>query len=404
MFALLGAPGCSPRPSPSRYRDVSVVDFPPTRACPLLPPISGFIERDDATLLTGSLMPYRATGTNLYYLQQLLTYAQQDHNPKLVDAVGEVLDDLVCLSLPIARIWGFNDSADRSAIRSGPNDYRESGLRGLDQAIWEAKRRGIRLIIPLVNNWADYGGLPAYAAWASHLDGSPRWHDDFFWDPRIRQWWKDYAFMLANRVNTFTGIAYKDEPTILAWEIGNELRCASCQGTSRLTDTVRELAHFLRQVMPRHLLADGGEGFDDQPGLYLGLSNPYPVRGDEGSSYSALAAIDDLDLLSYHIYPKSYGLESPRDTQIWIGRHQSIATVYGKVAYLGECGFDAADAERARSYDSWLGHVFEGSGGIVGLMWQLVPGARATNDQFSVNARQDRATAWILSRWGASLR
>jgi mannan endo-1,4-beta-mannosidase len=350
-------------------------------------------------------MPYRATGANLDYLQQVLTYAQQDHDPKLADAVGEVLDDLVCLSLPIARIWGFNDSSDRAAIRSAPGDYREAGLRGLDQAIWEAKRRGIRLIIPLVNNWADYGGLPAYAAWASHLDGSPRWHDDFFWDPRLRQWWKDYAFLLANRINTFTGIAYRDEPTIVAWEIGNELRCASCQGTTRVADTVRELAHFLRQVMPRHLLADGGEGFDDQPGLYPGLSNSYPVRGDEGSSYSALAALEDLDLLSYHHYPTSYGLGSPRDTEIWIQRHQSIATVYGKVAYLGECGSVAtADAERARSYDAWLGHVFTGSGGTVGLMWQLIPDARVANDQFSVHARQDRATAWILSRWGASLR
>ena len=159
-----------------------------------------------------------------------------------------MLDDLVCLSLPVARIWGFNDSKDTSSIRRSPEEgFREAGLRGLDQAVWEAKRRGIRLIIPLVNNWGEYGGLPAYAAWASKRRSAARYaHDDFFTNAQMKQWWKDYAFMLANRVNTFTGVAYQDEPAILAWEIGNELRCSSCARHHSLPDTVAELATFLQ--------------------------------------------------------------------------------------------------------------------------------------------------------------
>ncbi len=378
--------------------------FESASGCPPLPPISGFVGRGDATLISEVFFPFRATGTNLYYLQQVLTYAQQDTDGKLHAAVTEVLDDLVCLSLPVARIWGFNDSSDRSSIRKGPHDFQEAGLRGLDQAIWEAKRRGIRVVVPLVNNWADYGGLPAYAAWASKEDGITLGHDDFFSDARMKQWWKDYVVLLADRVNTFTGVAYRDEPAILAWEIGNEFRCTTCRGTTRVVDTVRELADFLRQIMPHHLIADGGEGFDDRPGAYLGLSNDYPIRGDEGTSFSKLAALPELDMVSYHLYPKSYGLESPRDTEIWIQRHQAIASVYGKVAYLGECGYVASDAERARSYDAWLRQLFDESGGPLGLMWQLLPNARLANDQFSVYSRKDRATAWILSRWGRALR
>jgi mannan endo-1,4-beta-mannosidase len=384
----------------SRARADEMIDT----GCPPLPPISSFVGRGDASLLMDRITPFRATGTNLYYLQQLLTYAQQDQDQAALQAVREVLDDLVCLSLPVARIWGFNDSLDESSIRRSPDEgFREQGLRGLDQAVWEAKRRGIRLILPLVNNWAEYGGLPAYASWAAKLYDSPVDHDAFFSDARMRQWWKDYAFMLMNRVNTFTGVAYRDEPAILAWEIGNELRCASCAGTTRLPDAIAELASFLKDIAPNQLIADGGDGFDDDPMPYVGLTNFYAVRGDEGCSFSKLARVDALDMLSYHFYPRNYGFSTPRDAELWIVRHQALATATGKVAYLGECGFVASDIDRAQSYDEWLRHLFSLSGGQLGLFWQLSPAGRVNNDGYAVYSRRDNATAWILARWGREI-
>jgi mannan endo-1,4-beta-mannosidase len=220
----------------------------------------------------------------------------------------------------------------------------------------------------------------------------------------MKQWWKDYAFMLANRVNTFTGVRYRDEPAILAWEIGNELRCQSCVGTTRWVDTVAELATFLKQVAPNQLVADGGDGFDDEPTLYAGLSNLYAVRGDEGASFSKLGRIEALDMLSYHFYPRNYGFSTARDAEIWIERHQAVAALTGKVAYLGECGFVAPDAERAESYDAWLRHLFALSSGQLGLFWQLSPASRSNNDGFAVYSRRDNATAWILARWGQAFR
>jgi mannan endo-1,4-beta-mannosidase len=406
LLAAIAAAGClgGAEPPPEPPRPEAAEELTDT-GCPPLPPIAGFIGRGDGTLLQDAVMPYRSTGTNLYYLQQLLSYAQQDQDPQALQAVREVLDDLVCLSLPVARIWGFNDSKDASSIRRSPEEgFREEGLRGLDQAVWEAKRRGIRLIIPLVNNWAEYGGLPAYAAWATRLFGGPFDHDDFFTNAQMKQWWKDYALVLMNRINTFTGIAYRDEPAILAWEIGNELRCPSCAGTTRLPDAVSELAGFLRQIAPHQLIADGGDGFDDDPAPYVGLSNLYAVRGDDGASFSRLGRIDALDMLSYHFYPRNYGFATARDAEIWIERHQAIAAVTGKVAYLGECGFVAPDVERAQSYDGWLRQLFQLSGGQLGLFWQLSPAGRVNNDGFAVYSRRDNATAWILARWGQAIR
>ena len=45
------------------------------------------------------------------------------------------------------------------------------------------------------------------------------------------------------------------------------------------------MAAFIRQLDANHLIADGGEGFDDDPSLYPGISNRYTVSGSEGFSF-----------------------------------------------------------------------------------------------------------------------
>src|SRR3569832_2587107 len=128
LFAIIAtAVSCRHRaPEPDRS---SVTESIPATGCPPLPPIAGFISLREGALMTEWLPPYRATGSNVYYLQQLFTYAQQDHDAKLSNAVTEVLDDLVCLSLPVARLWAFNDGSDRSTIRNGPHAVSNTHLR-----------------------------------------------------------------------------------------------------------------------------------------------------------------------------------------------------------------------------------------------------------------------------------
>ena len=364
--------------------------------CALFAPIKGFVQRQGASLTLAG-RPFLVGGTNLYYLQQLFANAELGESDSQSAGI-QALDAMVCLRLPVARMWAFNEAKDRSVIRSAPDVFHEVGLRGLDRAVFEAKSRGIRLILTLTNNWPEYGGLPAMASWIGKTK------NDFFRDRRFQGLWRDYASMLSERVNVYTGLAYKHEPTILAWELGNEFRCETCAGTTAVPDTVGRLARFAKAVFPHQLIADGGEGFDDEPSLYKGLSNMYPVAGSMGASFHRLVAIDALDLLSSHFYPRSWGLHPSADASVWIERHDEIARAGNKVAYLGEYGLSGpgeafGDEVRAAVYDRWLERLFASTGGLMGFFWQLVPPGRVNSDGHGVHPERDSLTVGVVQKW-----
>ena len=301
----------------------------PNTGCPPLPPISGFVGRDDGALLLDRVTPYRATGTNLYYLQQLLSYAQQDQDATALRTVREVLDDLVCLSLPVARIWGFNDSAkDASAIRHSPEEgFREEGLRGLDQAVWEAKRRGIRLIIPLVNNWGEYGGLPAYAAWASKAFGGT------YDARRLLHQPADEAVVEGLRLH--------------AREPGQHLHRHRLQGRARRSWPGRSATSCAARAAaappgcptpspswrpsssrsrPTSWSATAATASTTTRPPTSACRTSTPCAATRAPATRSWRDIEALDMLSYHFYPHNYGFSTARDTEIWIERHQAIAS------------------------------------------------------------------------------
>src|SRR5262249_27466719 len=149
--------------------------------CAARPPATAPVTRSGSGLLLDGAA-WRAAGANVYYLQSDLAQAQQLGNANLLQQARESLDVLVCLGLPAVRTWAFNErpaAQDVASIQPAPGTYREEGLQALDQAVAEAKARGLRVIVTMVDNWNYYGGLPQYAAWAG------KQHDDFFGDAQM---------------------------------------------------------------------------------------------------------------------------------------------------------------------------------------------------------------------------
>lgn len=73
--------------------------------------------------------------------------------------------------------------------------------------------------------------------------------------------------MLLNHVNTYTGVALKDDPTIMAWETINE------GGAYFLADGAppqawnTAVAQYIKSLAPNHLVLDGTDGLIDYSGV-----------------------------------------------------------------------------------------------------------------------------------------
>ena len=107
------------------------------------------------------------------------------------------------------------------------NTPQSAAFATIDYAIYRAGLLGIRLIIPLTDDHNYYhGGLHTFAAWRSVSDAS------FYTNSTVIGDFKTYIGFLLNHVNSYTGIAYKNDPTILCWETGNELAATGAPPSS----------------------------------------------------------------------------------------------------------------------------------------------------------------------------
>lgn len=300
---------------------------------------SVFITTKDADFYVGG-QPFRFAGTNAYYLP---TY--EKINPRFVD---ESLDAFQEAGITVIRMWGFYDglpqySADIT-LQPQAGVYNETDLRHLDNVIAKAKRRGIRVILALLNYWKELGGVPQYNKWAGNPDGDMAYFID---DPNTQRWYKEYINMLLNRTNSITGIKYKDEPGIFSWEIIGEARLPDGD-PKRLRDWYQEMARYIKKIDPNHLVATGEEGFESNIPLKYSAkqySNTYVLNSNLGTSYLLNTSIPEIDYGTAHWYPTLYGFKDHSYEQIlraqraWLLDHITIAEEQGKPFLLGEYGY-----------------------------------------------------------------
>ncbi len=326
-------------------------------------------DRVNATFTLGT-KPFYFAATNSYYLAQEIAYGST--------ISVAALDAAQAVGMKVVRTIGYDDGwqvsgtnqNDPAIMQLQPGVYRDSGFVALDTVVAEAGKRGLYLIIVLVNNWDNYGGMDQYVAWAG-LSG----HDTFFTDPGVKQLYKNYVQHLLTRVNTITGRAYKDEPAIFGWELANEARCASDPGAANgvLVGWYTEMSAYVKSIDPNHLVGTGEEGNDVSTTGYSTYTNGSWLDGSNGSSFRQNIAIPTIDWGTVHVYPDNAGMTDPVDDgSKWISDHARLARAAGKPFMVGEYGLQTSPHS---IYGSWLQTV-EACGAGGAALWELNPAAR----------------------------
>lgn len=95
----------------------------------------------------------------------------------------------------------------------------------------------------------------------------------------------------------------RDDPTILAWGLANEPRCAGDTCCAAIPRWAHETAVFLKGLDANHLVCLDTEGFlGPSTPADAASANPYCCAGS-GCDFAAEAASPALDLSCAHLYP-----------------------------------------------------------------------------------------------------
>jgi mannan endo-1,4-beta-mannosidase len=243
------------------------------------------------------------------------------------------------------------------------------GLAHLDALLASAASHGIRLVIAFNDNWSFTGGTPQYCAWhgMTVTDGG-RWCPEFYTDTQMNAEYQTWVRAVLNRVNTLTGVAYKDDPTVLAWELMNEPAATN----SVYLQWTAKMASYVKSIDTHHLVITGDVGVHDM------------------TRFLATLAIADVDYGTLHVYP-IFSQPSPTISGCGKGIRDWIAAGRdaGKPVVVEEFGIAAAEFDgglplQASTYAQWTQIALD-AGAAGWSPWALVGRSDYTSppDQFT---------------------
>ncbi|PRQ70629.1 Glycoside hydrolase superfamily [Rhodotorula toruloides] len=312
-----------------------------------LPKPSTFVNKTpNSNKLTLDGSPFTIVGPNIFWLCQ-----GQDYGP-----VGNYTDkSMVREALAMAVALGANTIRALSCgistgTAGGTNPYSLEPTRGTfnnaawdirDYVLYAAKQYGLRVILTLTDNYAYYhGGKYDFLNWRNVSTANKG--AAFYTNKAVIGDFETYITKFLTRVNSYTGVAYKDDPTIIAWETGNEFGGYINAEVWPPASWTTAIIAWIWKYDTKHLIIDGTNGFWNYT---TGATSP-------GLNISG------VDIVSDHGYPRNTGI---------ITKELALAKAARKNFLIGEYDWTPQSSTSLATYlnliESWkplVGDIFWG--------------------------------------------
>jgi Cellulase (glycosyl hydrolase family 5) len=292
----------------------------------------------DTLLLKGD--PFRFSGTNIFW-GGLDDDGRTGFNYPTTFRVDSALQTMVDMGETVVRCQTCGISTGTPfSVEPSLGGFSQTALRHIDYFIAQAQRYGIKVVVPLTDNYGYYlGSYCDYTNWL-HLSSpsscpSARAVSAFYDNPRAIAAFEKYISVLLNHVNHYTGVRNKDNPAIMAWETGNEMPYGA-GGQAELSRWTAKITAFIRSQDENHLIMDGSAYLD-----------PDDLK------------LPDVDIIDMHYYPLN--------TQ-YLNEDANQTATAGKAMVVGEYAWNDAPQLEAFLTD------IQQTPGIAGDMyWDLQP-------------------------------
>lgn len=265
--------------------------------------------------------PYKYVGANMWYAGYLgSSNPEYGDRPRLV----RELDILKQHGVTNLRILGAAEQSPlrdsmRPAISLKGEVINEDILVGLDYALAELAKRDMQAVIYLNNFWEWSGGMATYLYWVNGgeivdmADPKKPWpafalfSSQFYSSTQAVALFNQYLSTVLTRRNTITGVLYRDDPTIMSWQLANEPR----PGDGKVSEPnlpayqawIRDTAKLIKNLAPEQLVSVGSEGL-------MGCIEMEACFLDAHTD-------NDIDYATFHMWLKNWGwydVDRPAET------------------------------------------------------------------------------------------
>jgi hypothetical protein len=312
-----------------------------------------FVTRSGSHLMLDG-KPFRFSGANVEWLG-LIGYGPHNYEPGQIERfpsdyeVNDALATAKEMGATVVRAQTLGDTVGcPNCLEPTLGQFNAHAFRVMDYAVMRARAYGIRLILEFQGDSGAVGGTlstaDVYSGWRG---GADPWSES-----TVIKDEKNHIAQIVDHVNSYTGIPYKDDPTILGW-----MDCNTCVlwGRTETESWDKQIAAYVKSLDHRHLF----------------ISNAIPTPPD-----STMLADPNFDVFSIEVYPHwaQWGSGDRLTGEAPVPHETAAQTVAGgKPWFMSEFGWDHTNWQTPAALQTFLTGVVDDPN-ISGDLWWALEG------------------------------